>query len=103
VWSVAMLSIEEAIIEKLRGGPCSFDEVVTGLSNFSWGDVFVAVDCMSRAGRVCLSPTPLLDLSDLPRLAAHRIQLSDECEGDAIKAERVDCWERPRRGRDDVG
>jgi hypothetical protein len=49
-----MLPIEEAIIEKLRGGPCCFDEVVTGLSNFSWGEVFVAVDCMSRDGRVFL-------------------------------------------------
>ena len=30
-----MLSIEEAIIEKLRSGPCCFDDVVTELSNFS--------------------------------------------------------------------
>jgi hypothetical protein len=49
-----MLPIEEAIIEKLRSGPCCFDDVVTGLPNFSWGDVFVAVDCMSRDGRVFL-------------------------------------------------
>jgi hypothetical protein len=49
-----MLPIEEAIIEKLRSGPCCFDEVVTGLSNFSWGELFVAVDCMSRDGRVFL-------------------------------------------------
>ena len=49
-----MLPIEEAIIEKLQSGPCCFDDVVTGLSNFSWGEVFVAVDCMSRDGRVFL-------------------------------------------------
>ena len=49
-----MLPIEEAIIEKLRSGPCGFDDVVTGLPNFSWGEVFVAVDCMSRDGRVFL-------------------------------------------------
>jgi hypothetical protein len=49
-----VLSIEEAIIEKLRSGPCCFDDVVTELSNFSWGEVFVAVDCMSRDGRVFL-------------------------------------------------
>ena len=36
-----MPSIEEAIIEKLRSGPCCFDDVVTDLSNFSWGEVFV--------------------------------------------------------------
>jgi hypothetical protein len=49
-----MLPIEEAIIEKLRSGPCCFDEVVTGLPNFSWAEIFVAVDCMSRDGRVFL-------------------------------------------------
>ena len=49
-----MLPIEEAIMEKLRSGPCCFDEVVTYLPNFSWGEIFVAVDCMSRDGRVVL-------------------------------------------------
>lgn len=49
-----MLPIEEAIIEKLRSGPCCFDEVVTGLPNFSWAEIFVAVDCMSRDGQVFL-------------------------------------------------
>ena len=49
-----MLPIEEAILEKLRSGPCCFDEVVTGLPNFSWGEIFVAVDCMSRDKRVFL-------------------------------------------------
>jgi hypothetical protein len=49
-----MLPIEEAIIEKLRSGPCCFDEVVTGLPNFSWGEIFVAVNCMSRDRRVFL-------------------------------------------------
>jgi len=50
-----MLPIEEAIIEKLWSGPCCFDDVVTELSNFSWGKVFVAVDRISRAGRLLLS------------------------------------------------
>jgi hypothetical protein len=49
-----MRHIEEAIIEKLRSGPCCFDEVVTYLPNFSWGEIFVAVDRMSRDGRVSL-------------------------------------------------
>jgi hypothetical protein len=52
--SDAMLPIEEAIIDKLRSGPCSFDDVVTALPNFSWGELFVAVDCMSRDRRVSL-------------------------------------------------
>jgi hypothetical protein len=49
-----MLPIEEAIIEKLRSGPCRFDDVVTELSNFSWGEVLVAVECMLGDGRVSL-------------------------------------------------
>ena len=49
-----MLPLEDAIIEKLRSGPYCFDEVVTGLPNFSWGEIFVAVDRMSRDRRVFL-------------------------------------------------
>jgi hypothetical protein len=50
-----MLPLEEAIVEKLRhDGPCYFDDVVAGFPNFSWGQIFVAVDCMSRDGRVFL-------------------------------------------------
>ena len=49
-----MLPIEEAILDKLQSGPCCFDEVVIGLPNFSWGEVFDAVDGMSRDGRVFL-------------------------------------------------
>ncbi len=49
-----MQPIDEAIIEKLRSGPCCFDEIVTGLPYFSWGEIFVAVDRMSRDRRVFL-------------------------------------------------
>jgi hypothetical protein len=51
----AMMPIEAAIIELLRSsGPCCLDDVVTYLPNFSWGEVFGAVDRMSRDGRVLL-------------------------------------------------
>ena len=49
-----MLPIDHAIMEKLRSGPCCFDEVVTDLPNFSWGEIFLAVDRMSRNGRLSL-------------------------------------------------
>jgi hypothetical protein len=49
-----MRLIEEGIIDRLRSGPCCFDEVVTSLPNFSWGEIFVAVDRMSRDKRVLL-------------------------------------------------
>ena len=52
---LSLLPLEKAIVEKLRNdGPCCLDEVVIGLPNFSWGQIFFAVDCMSRDGRVCL-------------------------------------------------
>jgi len=51
----AVMSIEEAIIEKLRrSGPCCLDDVVTYLPNLTWGEVFVAVNRMSRDGPLLL-------------------------------------------------
>ncbi len=51
--SDAMLPIEKATIEKLRkDDPCSLDDVLTHLSGFSSGEIFIAVDQMSRDGRV---------------------------------------------------
>jgi hypothetical protein len=50
-----MKPIETAIVETLqRIGPCCLDDVVTSLPNSSWGEVFAAVDQMSRDGRVLL-------------------------------------------------
>lgn len=50
-----MMPIEETIIKTLRSsGPCCLDDVVTYLPNFSWGEIFLAVDRMSRDGRVLL-------------------------------------------------
>jgi len=50
-----MLPIQDAIIEKLRkDGPCSLDDVVPHLSSFSTGEIFVAIDLMSRDGRLLL-------------------------------------------------
>jgi hypothetical protein len=50
-----MLAVEKAIEEKLRAeGPCGFEEVVMGLRKFTWAQIFVAVDCMSREGRLSL-------------------------------------------------
>ena len=50
-----MLPLEKAIVEKLwKDGPCSLDDVVTHLSSFSSGEIFLAVDRMSGDGRVSL-------------------------------------------------
>jgi hypothetical protein len=64
-----MLPIEEAIIEKLGSGPCHFNDVASELSNFSWSEVLVAVECMSRDGRV-----PLLRL----RYAIYQLPLGSQ-------------------------
>jgi len=51
-----MRPIDAAIVETLqRTGPCSLDDVVTSLSSYSWGEVFSAVDRMSRDKRVFVS------------------------------------------------
>lgn len=51
-----MMHIDEAIIERLRsGGPCCLDDVVAYLSpSYSWSEVFIAVDRMSRNGGVLM-------------------------------------------------
>ncbi len=50
-----MMLIEAAITETLqRSGPCGLDDLVTSLSSSNWGEVFAAVDRMSRDGRVVL-------------------------------------------------
>ena len=51
-----MTHIEAVIIERLRsGGPCSLDDVFTHLSPlYSWSEVFIAVDQMSRNGGVLI-------------------------------------------------
>jgi hypothetical protein len=46
---------EDFIIDMLqRTGPCCLDDLVRYLPNLSWGEVFVAIDRMSRDGRVLL-------------------------------------------------
>jgi hypothetical protein len=50
-----MLPLEETILEQLRlRGPCGLDDVVTYRPDLSWGEVFRAIDRMSRDGRVVL-------------------------------------------------
>ena len=48
-------SADKIVIELLqRTGPCCLDDLVTYLPKLSWGEVFVAVDRMSRDGRLLL-------------------------------------------------
>ena len=48
-----MSPTENANVEKLqKGGPCCLDDVVPYIPNSSWGEVFLAVDQMSRDGRL---------------------------------------------------
>ena len=50
-----MMLIEAAIAQTLqRSGPCCLYDLVTSLSSSNWGEVFAAVDRMSRDGRVVL-------------------------------------------------
>jgi len=46
---------EERLVDILQStGPCTLDEVLTYLPDLSWGEVFLAVDRMSRRERVLL-------------------------------------------------
>jgi hypothetical protein len=46
---------EEAVLKMLqRTGPCCLDTLVMQLPKLSWTEVFVAIDRMSRDGRVLL-------------------------------------------------
>lgn len=48
-------SAEEVVLDMLqRTGPCYLDDLVIQLPNLSWNEVFVAVDRMSRDGRLFL-------------------------------------------------
>ena len=50
-----MSPVETAIVETLqKGGPCCLDDIVMYLPNFSWGEIFLTVDRMSRNGQVSL-------------------------------------------------
>jgi hypothetical protein len=48
-------SMEEVVIDMLqRTGPCCLDDLVRYLPHLSWGQIYVAVDRMSRHGQVFL-------------------------------------------------
>jgi hypothetical protein len=43
--------IESVIFQELqRSGACTFEELVTALPDYSWNQVFIAVDQLSRDG-----------------------------------------------------
>lgn len=47
--------IERAILRELvRIGPCAFDDLALVLCDYSWNQVFAAVDRLSRQGRLAL-------------------------------------------------
>jgi hypothetical protein len=47
--------LETAIVQELiRRGPCSFDELTRSLPTYSWNQLFLTVDRLSREGRLRL-------------------------------------------------
>ena len=47
--------LETAILRELvRIGPCAFDDLALALREYSWNQVFAAVDRLSRQGRLAL-------------------------------------------------
>ena len=86
----AMMPIEEAIIETLRSsGPCCLDDIVTYLPNLSWGEIVLAVDRMSRDGRVLLRQLGYSTYQMALRSPVCVIQCTIEPEGAAVTGTRV--------------
>lgn len=80
-----MLPIEEAVINTLqRRGPCCLDDVVAYLPNLSWGEIFLAVDRMSRDGRVLLRQLGYSTYQIALRSPVCGIQCTIEPEGAAV-------------------
>jgi hypothetical protein len=49
------MSVEEAVLDRLQSsGPSYLEDLVMQLPNFSWSQVFLAVDRMSREGLLSL-------------------------------------------------
>ena len=49
------VDLENAILRELiRLGPCAFDDLARSLREYSWNQVFAAVDRLSRQGRLAL-------------------------------------------------
>jgi hypothetical protein len=68
-------SIDSAIHQQLaRAGTCSLDELAALLPLYSWGQVFAAVDRLTREGTVALKhPAPFRYLLSLaPRQTARQ-------------------------------
>jgi len=52
-------SLEEAITDFLqKRGPCYLDDLTRQLSDYSWNELFVTLDHMSRQGSVALRRYP---------------------------------------------
>ncbi|WP_455243539.1 hypothetical protein [Petrachloros mirabilis] len=50
---------EDAIVDFLQQtGPCYLDDLTQQLSDYSWNELFVTLDRMSRSGRVALHRYP---------------------------------------------
>ena len=50
-----VVSIEEAILDELQHeGPCSMDDLVRKLPDFTWNQVFAVVDRLSRQGSLLI-------------------------------------------------
>ncbi|HSF67550.1 MAG TPA: hypothetical protein VLA67_08980 [Nitrospiraceae bacterium] len=69
-----MTPIEADIIEQLRStGPCCLHDIVSSHPRLTWGEVFGAIDQMSRDGRVLVRQigysTYQIELHSVPQAA----------------------------------
>ncbi len=46
--------VESAILQKIEGGSCTLNELVQALPEYTWNQIFTAVDRLSRDGTLLL-------------------------------------------------
>jgi len=75
-----MTPIEEAIVKRLQqSGPCSLDDVVTHLSSFSSGEIFIALIGCRGTDACCFTNVGTQHFSShLARSFSMQVPLHDE-------------------------
>lgn len=82
------VTVESAIRDELISrGPCTFEALVQRLSQFSWNEVFAAIDQLSRDGRLVLRHTTRFDYEvsiGLTQPDPELIRAGWDAEGDVL-------------------
>ncbi len=78
--------VDRTMLWTLKRGGAQTMEGISSLTGIGWAQVFLSVDRLSRIGKVSLTPSPALRVSDIDRRAASPlIQGSRALEGQRLR------------------